>query len=306
MFRKIERDHPTVLLDEVDTMFGDRATPIEGIRALFNAGNRRGTKWNRVARGRAFELGEFDVFCPEGDRRDRWPARHDHRPRDRHPDGAAGAGEPIERLRSRRADDLGSPLRDALAEQVGAIQLSLVDENPPRVSRRSGPGRLGAAARDRRCRGRPLAGDRAQCSGRHLRRALAATTTSSAAGSWRTVGRCSRTLGPRSCRRASSGRLIELDSSRWADIRGRESRPTTSPSSWRVRHPPRATPPAGSANPVHDLHPRSRSRIPGVGTSLRHPTHPAQPARHRSIEPAEQRPVPDVSIVSIARGGGRG
>ncbi len=66
LFRKIDADHPTVLLDEVDAIFGDKTGNTEGIRSLFNSGNRRGTKVPRtVAQGRTFALVEFDVFCPK-------------------------------------------------------------------------------------------------------------------------------------------------------------------------------------------------------------------------------------------------
>ena len=46
MFRKIEQDHPTLLLDEVDAMFsyGRRQ---EGMRSILNAGNRRGATVTR-------------------------------------------------------------------------------------------------------------------------------------------------------------------------------------------------------------------------------------------------------------------
>jgi hypothetical protein len=55
MFRKLEQDHPTLLLDEVDALFGTKrqADSYEGLRAIVNAGNRRGTTVPRmVARAR--------------------------------------------------------------------------------------------------------------------------------------------------------------------------------------------------------------------------------------------------------------
>jgi hypothetical protein len=42
LFRKIAKDGPTLLLDEVDTIFSPRAPGQEAIRAHFNAGNRAG------------------------------------------------------------------------------------------------------------------------------------------------------------------------------------------------------------------------------------------------------------------------
>src|SRR4029453_2776057 len=49
MFRKIERDHPTVLLDESDALWGAKADGREGLRALLNAGYRRGATVPRCA-----------------------------------------------------------------------------------------------------------------------------------------------------------------------------------------------------------------------------------------------------------------
>ena len=66
LFRKIDQDHPTVLLDEVDTIFNDKSGSTEGIRSVFNSGNRHGTKVPRaVTQGRTITLAEFDVFCPK-------------------------------------------------------------------------------------------------------------------------------------------------------------------------------------------------------------------------------------------------
>src|SRR5205823_998737 len=43
IFRKIDKDRPTLLLDETDAIFGKRnGENYEGLRALLNAGNRRG------------------------------------------------------------------------------------------------------------------------------------------------------------------------------------------------------------------------------------------------------------------------
>jgi hypothetical protein len=64
VFRKIERDGPTLLLDEVDAIFGPKAREHEGLRALLNAGNRRGTRVPRCV-GPTHALQEFEVFCPK-------------------------------------------------------------------------------------------------------------------------------------------------------------------------------------------------------------------------------------------------
>jgi hypothetical protein len=123
LFRKIDKDHPTVLLDEIDAIFGDTAGNTEGIRSLFNSGNRRGTKVPRVvAKGKTFEFQEFDVFSPKatagiGGLPDTILDRAiviEMQRRTR--------GEPVEKLRERTARAQGIPLRDALAYHVGRIE----------------------------------------------------------------------------------------------------------------------------------------------------------------------------------------
>jgi len=67
IFRKISSDHPTLLLDEVDTIFNPKAMAAghhEGLRALFNSGHRKGVPVARAADFGA-KLVEFDVFCPK-------------------------------------------------------------------------------------------------------------------------------------------------------------------------------------------------------------------------------------------------
>lgn len=61
-FRKIEKDQPTLLLDEIDTIFGDRSRDHEPLRALLNAGNQRGTQVPRCV-GPSQQLVSFNVFC---------------------------------------------------------------------------------------------------------------------------------------------------------------------------------------------------------------------------------------------------
>ncbi len=63
LFRKIEKDHPTLLLDETDAVFGPHAPSREGLRGVLNAGNRRGVTVPRcVGEGAKMEVVEFDVF----------------------------------------------------------------------------------------------------------------------------------------------------------------------------------------------------------------------------------------------------
>lgn len=63
LFRRIDRDRPTLLLDEIDAIFGPKAGEHEGLRSLLNSGNRRGTVVSRCV-GKSFELRDFAVFCP--------------------------------------------------------------------------------------------------------------------------------------------------------------------------------------------------------------------------------------------------
>jgi hypothetical protein len=66
MFRKIERDHPTLLLDEVDALWGRKADGREGLRALLNAGYRRGATVPRcVGDGAAISVQDFPVYGPK-------------------------------------------------------------------------------------------------------------------------------------------------------------------------------------------------------------------------------------------------
>jgi uncharacterized protein DUF3631 len=64
-FRKIHKDHPTLLLDEADAIWG-KDSEHEGLRALLNAGHRRGVKVPRmVGDGAGLKVAEFEVFGPK-------------------------------------------------------------------------------------------------------------------------------------------------------------------------------------------------------------------------------------------------
>lgn len=62
-----QRPRRTMLLDEADAIFGPRtAEKYEGLRAILNSGNRRGTPVLRVRlEGRRREIDAFDVFGPK-------------------------------------------------------------------------------------------------------------------------------------------------------------------------------------------------------------------------------------------------
>jgi hypothetical protein len=66
LFRKVSAQEPTLLLDETDAIFSPKAKENEGLRALLNAGNRRGATVDRCVPGGKGEirLETFSVFCP--------------------------------------------------------------------------------------------------------------------------------------------------------------------------------------------------------------------------------------------------
>jgi uncharacterized protein DUF3631 len=67
VYRYIEQRQPTLLLDEADAIFSRKAGEFEGLRALLNAGNRKGTVVPRVVgQGSKMKVQEFKVFCPKG------------------------------------------------------------------------------------------------------------------------------------------------------------------------------------------------------------------------------------------------
>jgi hypothetical protein len=126
LFRKIDNDEPTLLLDETDTLFGkgndDRG---ELLRSLLNAGFERKARVPRcLNRGR--EVHEFAVFCPKAFAgigslpdtvTDRCiPVRLRKRKQD----------EPVERFRRRDAELIAGGLRHRLevwANREGTIKV---------------------------------------------------------------------------------------------------------------------------------------------------------------------------------------
>lgn len=66
LFRKVgsEDGRPTILYDEIDTVFGPKAKDNEEIRGLLNAGHRQGAVAGRcVVKGRAVETEEIPAYC---------------------------------------------------------------------------------------------------------------------------------------------------------------------------------------------------------------------------------------------------
>ncbi|HRY42926.1 MAG TPA: DUF3631 domain-containing protein [Thermoanaerobaculia bacterium] len=66
LYRKIEKDRPTLLLDETDALFSQRGdSRAEAVRALLNAGSRRGVTVPRVLDAKSDKLIDFNVYCPK-------------------------------------------------------------------------------------------------------------------------------------------------------------------------------------------------------------------------------------------------
>jgi hypothetical protein len=66
LFRKVGDDgkKPTILFDEIDTLFGPKARENEEIRGLLNAGHRRGAVAGRcVVKGKLIETEEIPAYC---------------------------------------------------------------------------------------------------------------------------------------------------------------------------------------------------------------------------------------------------
>jgi hypothetical protein len=67
IFRKVGNDNqglPTILHDEIDTLFGPKAKENEDVRGLYNAGHRRGAVTGRcVVYGKTVKTEEIPAFC---------------------------------------------------------------------------------------------------------------------------------------------------------------------------------------------------------------------------------------------------
>ena len=66
LFRKVggEDGPPTILFDEIDTVFGPKAKENEEIRGLLNAGHRKGAVAGRcVVKGKTVETEEIPAYC---------------------------------------------------------------------------------------------------------------------------------------------------------------------------------------------------------------------------------------------------
>ncbi len=64
LFRIIDKEHPTILIDEVDTLFSNKpGASKEDLRGILNVGYKKGAKVDRCD-GPEFNVKSFDVFTP--------------------------------------------------------------------------------------------------------------------------------------------------------------------------------------------------------------------------------------------------
>jgi hypothetical protein len=118
IFRKIAQDRPTLLLYEIDAIFGGFSERTEPLRAILNAGNRPGATVSRCVGDKGDQVKDFPVFCAKalaGIDTGRLPDTI----RDRSIKigmRRKTAAEPVARLRRRHADVQAEPLRQQLRE----------------------------------------------------------------------------------------------------------------------------------------------------------------------------------------------
>ena len=133
LFRRISDKEglPTILFDEVDTLFGAKAKEHEEIRGVLNAGHRRGAQAGRcVVRGKTVETEELPAYCAValaglGNLPDTLLSRSVViRMRRRAPD------EIVEPYRRRTECEAGHALRDRLAAWADEVRPTIADVWP--------------------------------------------------------------------------------------------------------------------------------------------------------------------------------
>jgi len=131
LFRSIDAGSPTILWDEIDAIFGPKAKDREDLRAMLNAGYRRGSTVERIVGvGTAMRSKPFKVFCPValagiGQLPDTVQDRAivirlTRRRRD----------EKVEKLRRRRIEPEAAELRRDLADVFQRITGQLAEADP--------------------------------------------------------------------------------------------------------------------------------------------------------------------------------
>ncbi len=124
-------NRPTILFDEIDTVFGPKAKENEELRGLLNAGHRRsGQAYRCVGEGTRQRVQAFPAYAPcglagIGDLPDTFMSRSIvFAMRRRAPN------ERIQPFRRREAEALGHPLREHLAHWMASINRQLEDARP--------------------------------------------------------------------------------------------------------------------------------------------------------------------------------
>jgi hypothetical protein len=131
LFRMVAAEHPTMLMDEIDTTFGKDPKLYAGIRGVLDEGHRRGGSVPRmVGEGKRMEIRYFDVFgpkafagignLPETVATRSIPIRLEKMPR----------SERVERFRRRYVDAGVADLLTQLAEWSDSVTPSLQDAQP--------------------------------------------------------------------------------------------------------------------------------------------------------------------------------
>ncbi len=140
--RKIDWDRPTLLLDETDAVFGatgrQTSETSEALRAIINAGNRRGATVDRCAGPSHDRLDTFNIFSPKAFAgigaalpdtvTDRSIVIRMAR---------KAPGESCERFRERKVRPIGHELRDRLRRWATAVELSEEPELPDELDDRA-------------------------------------------------------------------------------------------------------------------------------------------------------------------------
>ena len=140
LFRKVaeSEDLPTILFDEIDTVFGPKAKENEDVRGMLNSGHRKGAKAGRcLVRGKTVETVELDSYCAVAlaglnDLPDTIASRSiTVRQRRRAPN------EMVEAFRRRHAESVASKLRSDLRRWMAQLTVATWPEMPARITDRN-------------------------------------------------------------------------------------------------------------------------------------------------------------------------
>ena len=160
LFRKVDKERPTLLVDEIDATFGKDSKVTEGLRAIYNAGYRVGAKVPRCV-GNNHEPTDFEVYCPKAFAGLERSARHREGPL--RADRAAPRGPDTNRNRSGCACPRCAPSSNRWPPgcAAGRRRSPMRYATPTPAARgalRPGPGRLRSPRRHRRPGRRRVAG----------------------------------------------------------------------------------------------------------------------------------------------------